>query len=141
MKAGKDQAISNRLVVLTLDMAETDGKLAELRYLPEDLLGDEVNAPMLWPKVNLGLEPAGADLDATVRGGHGRAVANVAKVDERGRKKKSEAASPGHADRRRNNVGELLQMADAKSHLVMVTDNSSRAPRSDPPNARAAKQG
>lgn len=52
-------------MVLTLDMAETNGKLAELRYLPEDLLGDKVNAPVLRPEVDLGLEPAGADLDAT----------------------------------------------------------------------------
>lgn len=100
MKAGKDEAISNRLVVLTLDMAETDGKLAELRYLPEDLLGDEVNAPMLWPEVNLGLEPAGADLDATVRGGHGCAVVNGGEGGRKGEEKKSVAASPGHADRR-----------------------------------------
>jgi len=67
-------------------VAETNRKLAELRYLPEDLLGDEVNAPMLRPEINLGLKPAGADLDATVGGSHGYAEANGAKADGRGRK-------------------------------------------------------
>ena len=52
-------------------MAETNGKLTELRNLPEDLLGDKVNAPMLRSEVYFGLEPAGADLDTAVRGGHG----------------------------------------------------------------------
>jgi len=52
-------------------MAETNGKLAELRDLPEDLLGDKVNAPMLRPKVDFRLKPARADLDATIGGGHG----------------------------------------------------------------------
>lgn len=82
-------------------MAETNGKLAELRYLPEDLLGDEVNAPVLRPEVDLGLEPAGADLDATtVRRGHGCAEVNGgAKAGGRGRRR-SETASPGHAGRR-----------------------------------------
>lgn len=76
MKTSIDQAISNRLVILTLNMAKTDGKLAEFRYLPEDLLGDEMNAPVLWSEVNFGLKPAGTDLDATIRGGHGRTVMN-----------------------------------------------------------------
>lgn len=52
-------------------MAETDGKLAEFRNLPEDLLGDEMNTSVLRPEVDLGLEPAGADLDAAIGGGHG----------------------------------------------------------------------
>lgn len=51
-------------------MAETNGKLTKLRDLPEDLFGDKVNAPMLRSKINLGLEPAGADLDTAVRRGH-----------------------------------------------------------------------
>lgn len=52
-------------------MAKANGKLTELRDLPQDFLGDEVNAPMLRPEVNFSLEPAGADLDAAVGGGHG----------------------------------------------------------------------
>lgn len=94
---------ADRLMVLTLDMAETNGKLAELRYLPEDLLGDEVNAPVLRPEVDLGLEPAGADLDATtVRRGHGRAEANdgVRRRAEGGGKKDPKTASSRHAGRR-----------------------------------------
>lgn len=99
MKASTDQTSSNRLMVLTLNMTETNGKLTELRYLPENLLSDEVNSSMLWPEVNFGLEPAGADLDATVRRGHGCAEVNGAKAGERGRKR-SETVSSRHADRR-----------------------------------------
>lgn len=80
-------------------MAETNGKLTELRHLPQDLLSDEVNAPMLWPEINFGLEPAGADLDATIRGGHGRTELNGAEADRRGRKR-CETVSSRHADRR-----------------------------------------
>lgn len=82
-------------------MAETNGKLTELRYLPEDLLGDKVNAPVLRSEVNLGLEPAGADLDATaIRRGHSCAVVNSgAKANGRGRQR-AKTASSRHADRR-----------------------------------------
>lgn len=51
-------------------MAETNRKLTELRDLSEDLLSDKMNAPMLRSEINLGLEPAGADLDTAVRRGH-----------------------------------------------------------------------
>lgn len=47
-------------------MTEANGKLAELRYLSQDFLGNEVNAPVLRPEINLGLEPAGTDLNTAV---------------------------------------------------------------------------
>lgn len=59
-------------------MTKANGKLTELRDLSQDFLGDKVNASMLRPEVDLGLEPAGADLDAAVGGGHGYARANGA---------------------------------------------------------------
>lgn len=68
-------------------MAETNGKLTEFRDLPEDFLGNKVNAPMLRSEINLGLEPAGADLDTAVRGGHGCTQLNDAKG---GRERKRE---------------------------------------------------
>lgn len=74
-------------------MAETNGKLAELRDLPEDLFGDKVNAPMLRPKVDFRLKPTRADLDATIGGGHGCAVVNGGARTERGRNR-SKIASP-----------------------------------------------
>lgn len=66
-------------------MAETNGKLTELRNLPEDLLRDKVNAPMLRPKVDFRLKPARADLNATIGGGHGCAVVNGGARAERSR--------------------------------------------------------
>lgn len=57
-------------------MAKANRKLAEFWHLPQDLLGDEVNAPVLRPEIDLGLEPARADLDATVRRGHDYAETN-----------------------------------------------------------------
>jgi len=59
-------------------MAETNGKLAEFRNLSENLFSDEMNTSMLWPKVDFGLEPAGADLDAAIGGGHDCAGTNDA---------------------------------------------------------------
>ncbi|TGZ53642.1 hypothetical protein DBV15_10428 [Temnothorax longispinosus] len=102
-------------------MAETDGKLAELRYLPEDLLGDEVNAPVLRPEVNLGLEPAGADLDAAVRGGHGCAEVVKTVVQRRaegGKGNIRDGFSVGTLTVDENHAGDLLRMADAESHLA-----------------------
>jgi hypothetical protein len=64
-------------------MAETNGKLTELRDLPENLFGDKVNAPMLRSKVDFRLKPARADLDATIGGGHGCAVVNDGTRTER----------------------------------------------------------
>lgn len=77
--------LTSDMVLLTLNMAEANGKLAKLRDLPEDLLGDEMNTSVLRPEVDLGLEPAGADLDTAVRGGHVCAGANCAGQTGEGR--------------------------------------------------------
>lgn len=71
--------LASDMVLLTLNMAEANGKLAEFWDLPEDLLSDEMNTSVLWPEVDLGLKPAGADLDAAVGGGHVCAGVNCAR--------------------------------------------------------------
>lgn len=79
-------------------MAEANGKLAELRDLPKNLLGDEMNTSVLRPEVNLGLKPAGADLDAAVGGGHVCAGANYAgQTDEGGARGREDPNSSWHA--------------------------------------------
>ena len=52
-------------------VTEANGELAELRYLLEYLLGDEVDASVLGPQVNLLLEPGVADLYTLLGGCHG----------------------------------------------------------------------
>lgn len=73
-------------------MAEANRKLAKFWHLPQDLLSDEVNAPVLRPEIDLGLEPAGADLDAAVRRGHDYAEAND--TEREAKKKNIETTSP-----------------------------------------------
>lgn len=60
-------AASLRRRILTLDVAEANRELGELRYLLEDLLGDEVHAPVLWPQVQFPLKPRGSDLNSSIR--------------------------------------------------------------------------
>lgn len=64
---GKTRTLSGQRI-LTLDMAQADRELRELRNLLEDLLSDEVHAPVLRPQVQLPLKPRGADLNSSVRG-------------------------------------------------------------------------
>lgn len=54
-------------VVLTLYVTKSHGKLRQLRYLPEDLLGDQMHAPVLRPEVDLLLKPRRVGLDDSAR--------------------------------------------------------------------------
>lgn len=65
---GGKTGMLSRQRILTLDMAETDCKLRELRHLLEDLLSDEVHAPVLRPQVQFPLKPRGSNLNSSVRG-------------------------------------------------------------------------
>lgn len=49
-------------IELTLDVTEADGEVGQLGYCPQDLLGDQVDAAVLRPQVDLALEPGGTDL-------------------------------------------------------------------------------
>ncbi|KAH9639632.1 hypothetical protein HF086_010039 [Spodoptera exigua] len=65
---GGKAGMLSRQRILTLDMAEADCKLRELRHLLEDLLGHEVHAPVLRPQVQFPLKPRGSNLNSSVRG-------------------------------------------------------------------------
>lgn len=55
-------------LVLTLDVAEADRELRELRHLFQDLLGHQVHASVLRPQIQLPLKPRGSNLNSSVRG-------------------------------------------------------------------------
>lgn len=56
------------LTLLTLDVAEPHRELRQLGNLLQDLLSDQVHAPVLRPQVQLPLKPRGSDLNPSVRG-------------------------------------------------------------------------
>lgn len=47
---------------LTLHVAQSDRELRQFGHLAQNLLGDEMHAAMLWPQVDLALEPGRAYL-------------------------------------------------------------------------------
>lgn len=49
---------------LTLDVTQSHGEVGKLRYLSQDLLGDQVDSAVLWPQVDLALEPGRTNLQS-----------------------------------------------------------------------------